>query len=223
MSHWTVKGLLTTRLLCLIVWLTGGQDLPFAEWWQRCWCKMGLCCAVTWLLYWRVFHVDKVDCRRSEATSNVGFDHALPAMHPLPGTAWEDARVLWAKCDVAVKWQGSWGVGGWVAVPEGLGSGQWCRSSCSGVATISAGVKRVVGEVWEQGAVKLPLCHCCSRCCGLIWGLVQNLVLVGADVPLPGEAGGAAAVLLDLEKSPFCWFSFQNLILKRKSSPAFPM
>ena len=58
-----------------------------------------------------MFREDNVDCRRFEATSNVGFDCALPAMRPLPGTACEDARVFWAKCDARVKWQGSWGGG----------------------------------------------------------------------------------------------------------------
>lgn len=68
-----------------------------------------------------VFCEGKVDCRRFEATSSVGFDCALPAMCPLPGMAWEDTRVLWAKCDAPVKRQGSWGVSGCTR-RSGLGS-----------------------------------------------------------------------------------------------------
>jgi len=60
-----------------------------------------------------VFWEDKVDSRRFEATSEFGFDRALPATCPFPDPAWEDARVLWAKHDATMqqRWQGSWEAG----------------------------------------------------------------------------------------------------------------
>lgn len=130
-SHWTIKGLLTTRLLCLIVWLTGGQGSPSLH---RMMAKMQsvsvVCSNLVALLegvLWRQSWLQKV-------------------WGNLQGWIW-----LCITCNVSLSWHGTGRCQGplgeaWchtAAVVAGLTGGGWllqkvwawlsgARSSCSG-------------------------------------------------------------------------------------------
>lgn len=145
-SYWTIKGLLTTRLLCLIVWFTGGQDCP------------SLCGMMA---------------KMSMQSGSVLCSNLIAL---LDGVLWRQSwlqkvwgnlqRWIWLciTCNVPLTWHGMGRYQGplgqmWCPCEEaGLMGGEWlhqkvrawlsgARSSCSGVATVCIGVKRPVGDV----------------------------------------------------------------------------
>lgn len=158
-----------------------------------------------------MFCEDKVDYRRFEATSKVGFDCALPVMCPFPGTAREDARVLWVKHDATLQqwWQGSQEVGG-CSRRSGLGSVVpgaaarvsnsrcWCEESCRrGLGTRSCQVPPLPSL--------LPL----------LWAHAKLLHWCGQMCPLPGRMEGLQQCFPIWKKS-FLLIFFPKHLFKEK-------
>lgn len=125
MSHWTIKGLLTTPLLFLTVWLTGGRDCPSL---CRMMAKMLMqsgsvlhsnLVALLEDVLWRRSGLQKVQgslqcCIWPCVTCNV--PHTWHGIGRCQGPLGQ----MWCPCEMA-------GLMGWVAAPEGLGLSWWCQ------------------------------------------------------------------------------------------------
>lgn len=79
-------------------------------------------------------------------------------------------RQMWCPCEVSRLMRREW-----AATPEGLGLTSWCwEQQLRGGNSQCWCEERAVRGVEEPVPVRLPLSHCCSCCCGLVWGFMLN-------------------------------------------------
>lgn len=108
------------------------------------------------------------------------------------------------------------------AASEGLGSAQWCQEQLLRGGSSQCWCEELSDRFRNKELSSSLSAVAFPDAVGSSEGSCKTPVLVGADVPIAGEAGGAIAVLPYLEKGPFCYFFSQKCLSKEEQLSCSP-